>query len=433
MKDGERLHPIANALQKGELREFFRTVAQAEWKNKEEDEAVLTLRALLEAEAETLREEDWQAVARAVDALPKKAADKQILSLARDTLVRSLAARKAGAKPRKIGKFFEAPPPETVIAPRSGSGTFLARGEVAILTGAGGAGKSRLALQICAAAREADQAGGSSQHLETAGLRVYGAEPLYLSYEDELERVGPRVRNILELKEFQEGDDYPAGEGMRVRYMKSEPIYGVKPGGGEFDRPEKLETWHAMEQWALDGETGLLVIDPVSAAYVANANAISYVRAFMEDLRDFAKYANLAVLLVAHPTKSGRAESAPDRAGFVSGSAAWTDAARGVLAFRRFERKEKKRMKQEDWDDYVAQHPETEAPDDVLQLICEKANYCGRFEVYLQPDPDANVKGVPGFAVWQGSLAGDAHPEDAKDKRKGATARGILDNANNGQ
>ncbi len=82
-------------------------------------------------------------------------------------------------------------------------------------------------------------------------------------------------------------------------------------------------------------QPALLIIDPASVALEgATVNETGPVRAFMAGLRREAARAGCAVLLVAHSTKAGRnaitSGEAPD-AGAIAGSAAWFDAARGVL------------------------------------------------------------------------------------------------------
>ena len=80
----------------------------------------------------------------------------------------------------------------------------------------------------------------------------------------------------------------------------------------------------------------LVVIDPALCAFHAEANHAAPVRDFVSLLvRKLARPLACAVLLVAHSTKAARAGQDRFDAGQVSGSAAWHDAARAVLAMTR--------------------------------------------------------------------------------------------------
>lgn len=200
------------------------------------------------------------------------------------------------------------------------NGTVLCQGDVAVLSGAGGLGKSWVALSLSIAAAQAYQE--HKQSGEACGLRIAAGPVMTVSYEDSILRQAWRMQEQI--------------GGAQL------PLYGT-------DDPEPIYTDNLLDT-RLPGKLAafervfdfrymvpsLVVIDPSSAALLGSPNSTAAARAMMRDLRHAARDTGTAVLLIAHDTKAARNEASkghiPD-AGAIAGSSAWHDAARGALYF----------------------------------------------------------------------------------------------------
>ena len=276
------------------------------------------------------------------------------------------------------------PRPEPVIWRESMQGSWLARGEVAVLSGGGGGGKSTLALQWALAAARNELHGGDQGPV--AGCRVAGGTVAYISWEDRRRRIKDRADKIV-----QDWHDSPTNliwvaEGVG-------PIFGPPPDTPLFNaRPVPLPSWDELWQAIRDiheqqaGDLSLVVLDPVMSAFAGDSSRVEAVRLFLDALRAEAEALNCGILLIAHSTKTGRAGT--DETGAVAGSAAWHDAARGVVTLGR---------------------PKTDGPD---ILACVKANYGPRWQMRLNPKPCRDK-----FAWWDDG--GKYVPPDAGSKDGG--------------
>ena len=225
----------------------------------------------------------------------------------------------------------------------------LSIGEVALLSAAGGLGKSTATLEIANAAAAAADLGlpfGAA-----CGLRAAPGPVVLVSYEDAPARIAARLRWAAE-------PDVPAAI---VLWPDPEPLWSADPDvrGASRHGPQ----WDAL--WRAVRSTGarLVVIDPVSAALADVSTAeTGPVRAFLRALTSAAspdqdaQWDGCGVLLVAHDTKSARdavRRGEDPGAGVVAGSAAWYDGARGVLT--------------------ISRDPRPDCTDRLLE--CVKANY----------------------------------------------------------
>ena len=218
-------------------------------------------------------------------------------------------------------------------------GGVLCRGEVAVLSGAGGVGKSTLALQWALAAALADAS--ETTHGESGGMGVKAGRTLILTYEDSARRVAERSTLALSLPSLAElANAAPDASGavnerVRVCAMRGWPLWGVSEGRHALTRPDALPAWAAAWHLAATREPDLVIVDPVMSAYVADSHSVAFVRSFVDALFATAERHGCGVLLVAHSTKAARRDKDRDATGAVAGSAAWTDAARGVLTLER--------------------------------------------------------------------------------------------------
>ena len=250
------------------------------------------------------------------EALADGQRDREALRVARKL------AQLAPTAPALTAPPFGAPLPDPVLwrdvgraeADPAKVGTVLCRGEVAILSGPGEAGKSTVALALAHAART----GGAA-----CGLRVEAGRVAVLSFEDSPARIAARMEWF-----------GPAGDWEHVRIAPTpSPLWTADP---EDRRASGRSEWW-REWWRAVGEWGarLVVIDPASVAFAgANPSDGAAVRAFLLAVQAEAAEAGAGALIVAHDTKAARNEARAGLspgAGAVAGSGQWHDGARAVL------------------------------------------------------------------------------------------------------
>ena len=279
--------------------------------------------------------------------------------------------------------------PRRVIWRKGKAGSWLARGEVAVLSGAGGGGKSTLALQWALAAAR-NELHGTDQGAET-GCRVAAGQVVYLSWEDRRRRIKDRADKITK--------DWSDDPSHLVHVAEGNgPIFGPPPDHPLFNaRPVPLPNWDDLwKQVRLVHNLSLVVLDPVTSAFAGDASRVEAVRLFLDELRAEAEAADCGILLIAHSTKAGRAGT--DETGAVAGSAAWADAARGVVTLSRPPRKK----------------PDSESPD---VLACTKSNYGPPWDLHLTPCPSRQD-----FARWKAG-GDDVEPEPEENQTQHSNNR----------
>jgi len=216
----------------------------------------------------------------------------------------------------------ETPPDSTEVD------AVLSVGECAILSSAGGLGKSTFTLELASAAVTAAEL--VADYGAACGLRVMPGPVLLVSFEDAPARIAHRLA-------WMNSGAVPAV------HLVPDPtplwMAAVDRGGESHAGPQ----WEALWRTVRTIGACLLVIDPVSAALAdVSTSETGPVRAFLRALtREAAPtdgWPGCGVLLVAHDTKSARDAAArgdDPGAGIVAGSAAWYDGARGVLSLAR--------------------------------------------------------------------------------------------------
>lgn len=236
-------------------------------------------------------------------------------------LVQSAAAK--GWKPASSWYGADDPPP---ILWRDSNGRYadavMSAGEVAILSGSGGMGKSYVALGLAAAAVQVSDA---AEYGAACGLRVRPGKVFILSYEDAPVRIGRRLRMM----------GVPEDDMAHV-FVKPWPaaLWGVDDQGQPTYGPE----WATLKDGIEYLKPSFVIVDPASACADGLTNDAATVRRLMGALRELAESTGTGILLVAHDTKASRNEAkggGDPGAGAVAGSSAWFDAARGVLYLRR--------------------------------------------------------------------------------------------------
>ena len=273
-----------------------------------------------------------------------------ILALRQDNLAAIKLVAKRAEKllavidsPLTMQEFMEAKliAPANVLSGAGEDGAVLTEGEVALLSGEGGLGKTTAALQIGLVAA----AGGGL----TMGLRVANAPCLIASVEDRAFRMVQRLRRIQAEATGSTGRFVmrsPSGEFGGEELFAALADFGFVDLGDEplfaaENRWEQATPTGAWERLWCDvdriapGGGCLVVIDPVSAAFDVEHNSMGSVRRVVRALRREATNRRASILCVSHSNKRGRGKDADD-SDMVAGSAGWVDAVRGVLTLTRY-------------------------------------------------------------------------------------------------
>lgn len=187
---------------------------------------------------------------------------------------------------------------------------------VSILGGDGGVGKSVIAQQLSTAV----VTGGS-----WLGLPVMRCKALYVSCEDEKDELHRRQEPINRSL----GIDYADLDGLEWvdRVGEDNLLFAyteTRTGGrGPLDT---TDLYCSILRHALHTGAQLITLDSLHDFYGGNENSRSEVRRFMQMLTAIAREINGAVVLLAHPSLSGRSTGTGE-----SGSTAWNAAVRSRL------------------------------------------------------------------------------------------------------
>ncbi len=207
---------------------------------------------------------------------------------------------------------------------------WLSRGRVALLSGRGGAGKSKLGIMLAYAIAAGDL------HWFDGGPEVVGGRGpvVFASWEDdpdEMQRrllnnpawrldgatdLAARIADRFDMRDLAGmGPLWRAGEAGRSH---ADPTGELSPPGAALRA--RCETLGAR----------LLVIDPLAAAFALNENNRGAVRGFVSDWDRWGRDTGCTVLLIAHPPKGGDGEDAR-----YAGSTDWRNAVRSFLYLER--------------------------------------------------------------------------------------------------
>ena len=203
--------------------------------------------------------------------------------------------------------------------------SFLVKGwmpdaTLSVLTGAGGAGKSRIALQLAVAV-----ATGAETFIWPTGKHpippdklhapevltgcpapvVFAAwETRHRAFENRLAAIcGPPGEERAHFMEQLTGV---------LNYVNMKPsggLWGAAQGAHTSTAGAWLDGWTALSAYAERVKARLLIIDPLAAAFVANENDRALVRAFLSALDQWAEDNECAVLIISHPPKSDSPQS----------------------------------------------------------------------------------------------------------------------------
>ena len=298
-----------------------------------ETQALLELMALADdVEAGRLTEEGHQR-ARAALAVLRRGVERepssfrQAVALAQTNLRGSLETLTRAietANPLRVATWGHTmPQPRQWLVDES-----LPAGRVALLTGEGGAGKSRLALQLAAGVasggdhREWIASPHGIMRLGNA-VPTNGASVVFASWEDEPEEFYRRLHQL-------SGQAAPwvtpeRLQGLRIVNLVGEgPIWAPEPGRHISTMAAITATGERLRRLCEQEDARLLVVDPLAAAYASDENARGLVRAFVSHWDAWGQANNCTVLMLAHPPKSAGVNYA--------GSTDWQGAARTLRA-----------------------------------------------------------------------------------------------------
>ena len=236
---------------------------------------------------------------------------------------------------------------------------FIPRGQVTILAGEGGVGKSRLTIQLAmdAALRKdvwsapflpvAEDCKNEKIGALKASQRARPEMVVMANAEDTQDIVARRVLEIAKefddkardadshsQMEFTDAGKDGLGAGLanamaRIEfYQPRGPVWGPKDGTSRHIEVEAglTEMGRALREWCERIGTSLLILDPLANLYASSENGRAHVAAFMCDWNAWAQRTGIAVLLVAHPPKSGSQ---------FSGSTSWVGAARSAIVMEK--------------------------------------------------------------------------------------------------
>ena len=188
---------------------------------------------------------------------------------------------------------------------------------LSVLTGGGGAGKSRIALQLAVAV-----ATGASGFIAPSGKRrpvnchapeVLAGLPapvVFAAWETRRLAFANRLAALCG-QGPERAADMEALEG-RLHYVNMRPaggLWGAAHGAHTSTAGGWLPGGDALRAYAERAAARLLIIDPLAAAFVANENDRALVRAFLSALDQWAEDMGCAVLIISHPPKSDSAQS----------------------------------------------------------------------------------------------------------------------------
>ena len=187
---------------------------------------------------------------------------------------------------------------------------------VTLLGGDGGTGKSLLALQLALACTTA---------MTWIGLEVAQGPVVYFSAEDDLDELTRRMNRICRADGIELASSYE----LHLLPFAGEDAALVT----ENHKANSLITTKLLERLeaTLESLTPLLLIlDNLADVYCGNENNRSLAKAFIGKLRGLCLRYDCTVMILAHPSLTGRASGTGE-----SGSTAWSNSVRSRLYLRR--------------------------------------------------------------------------------------------------
>lgn len=249
---------------------------------------------------------------------------------------------------------------------------------VTLLSGNGGAGKSNLALTLCA-----HVAAGKDWN----GFAATQGRVMLVSMEDEADTLRRRLAHIVTTYQL---DETAVRESLRLVDGTDDEFLAVECAANGERYLRTTASFSVMADRIRSYAPALVVIDNASEAFGANENERRMVRSFMRALARLARTHGAAVMLLAHIDKAAARNGGSGNT--FSGSSAWHNGPRSRLVLV----------------------PDAKAPDRVI-LSVEKHQYSG-------PVPDMRL-------TWtaDGVLKPDGIVADAERKDNGMDAAAVYE------
>jgi KaiC/GvpD/RAD55 family RecA-like ATPase len=190
---------------------------------------------------------------------------------------------------------------------------------VVLLSGDGGTGKSLLALQLALATATALP--------YWIGMTVANGPVIYVSAEDDRDEIHKRVEEIVAVEECA---DLEASRGLLyfLALAGQDATLAIEQRASCAIKPTDL--MGHLDRMLADVSPVLLILDNLADIYAGNENNRSTVKHFVGLLRRLAIRHDCVVLLLAHPSLSGRSNGTGE-----SGSTAWNNSVRSRMYLHR--------------------------------------------------------------------------------------------------
>ena len=217
------------------------------------------------------------------------------------------------------------PPPRRWLVPG-----WLSRGRTALLSGRGGAGKSKVALQLCHAIASHPAADGRRWMEGGPAINGTQATAVFATWEDDSDEMSRRLLDCprygwdatapmaaAELLGADLGDHFHA-----LDLVGCGPLW-IDSGDS---RPALTRIGADLRAHCESVGARLLVVDPLASAYGGNENDRGAVRSFLGSWDAWGRQTDCTILIVAHPPKGNGGDD-----GRYSGSTDWRNAVRSFL------------------------------------------------------------------------------------------------------
>lgn len=230
-------------------------------------------------------------------------------------------------KPAQIGNGGPLAPKDGILAPTAWEGAaipprhwivknIIPTGEVTMLTGNGGEGKSLIAMQLLIAA---------STGTRWLGREIKAIRSMGMFCEDDRDELHRRTNQVLsgERMEFSMLDDLT----MVCRKGKDSILFDAQFNDmtGQF-----TPFFERLRATATELGAQVLVLDSLYDFFGGNENSKTQVKQFINGLAELAYDLNGAVIIIAHPSLSGMGSGTG-----TAGSTAWHNAVRSRLYLHR--------------------------------------------------------------------------------------------------
>jgi RecA-family ATPase len=216
---------------------------------------------------------------------------------------------------------------------------FIPYGEITMLSGDGGTGKSLLGLQLAVATATAR---------EWIGTAPEPGKVLFISAEDSADELHRRTANICRAMSIRFADLAD----LRLLSLAGDDAILAAPEQRADGPLRETPLFTAIEAAVSEHKPSLLVLDTLADLFGGNEISRRHARQFIGLLRRLALNGGPTILLLSHPSQSGMATGAG-----TSGSTAWSNSVRSRLYLER------------------ARSADDERDDDCRVLTTKKANY----------------------------------------------------------